>query len=83
MWGCNKLSTMMVLDAFNHKAVLAFSANDVHVQMGKSGGDGQRHLHKRDRVYRASTQKVEQRSILVVIRDQPQLGPSAVICDKD
>jgi hypothetical protein len=51
------------------------------VQVGEPRGDGQRHLDERPRVHGARRQEVKQRPVLVVVRDQPELGPRAVVCN--
>lgn len=49
------------------------------MQMGKSSGDGERHFDQRVGVYAARSQEVEQWAVLMVVGDEPQLGPGAVI----
>ena len=59
---------------------LPLRADDLHVKMRQPGGDRQGHPDHTVRVHGRSVQIIEQRALLVVIGDQPQLGPRAIIC---
>lgn len=59
-----------------------FSAYDVHVQMCQACGNGQCHLDQGGGVYGPRGQEVEERPVLVVVRDQPKLRPCAVVWEK-
>lgn len=49
------------------------------MQMSQTGGNGQRHHHHNVHINRMIGQILKQRSILMEIGDQPQLGPSTII----
>lgn len=60
-------------------AVLDIRSHDIHVEMSQSSCDCQRHEDHRSRIDGVSCEEVKQRSVLVVVRDEPQLGPRAVV----
>ena len=56
-------------------------AEDLHVQMSEPAGDGEGELGHPGEGYGAPVEVVEQRAVLVVVGDEPQLSPGAVVCD--
>lgn len=58
------------------------SANDLHVQMCKSGGYWQCHSYHSRHIYSTAIQVVKQWAILVVVCYQPQLSPCSIVCNK-
>lgn len=63
--------------------VLTLRAHDLHVQVCQPTGDGQCQPHHALHCHRAPVQVVEQGPLLVVLGDEPQLGPGPVICQED
>jgi len=62
---------------------LTLRAHDLHVQVCQAAGDGQCQPHHALRRHRAPVQVVEQGALLVVLRDEPQLGPGPVVCREE
>lgn len=58
---------------------LTLSAHDFHVQVSQSRGYGQGHSNHTIRVHRRTIEVVEERTLLVVVRNQPKLRPSSVV----
>ena len=58
------------------------SAEDVHVEVGETGGDGEGHTDHSGRIHRTPVQIIKERAVLVVVRYQPQLRPRAIILNR-
>lgn len=54
-------------------------ANDLHVEVGQAAGHRQRQPDHALHRHRASVQVVEQRALLVVLGDEPELSPRPII----
>lgn len=61
------------------RGALALGAHDLHVEVCQAAGHRQRQLHHALHRHRPPVQVVEQRPLLVVLRDEPQLRPRPVI----
>ena len=59
----------------------ALGAHYVHVEVSQAGGDWQRHANEGRGVHSPSAEKVKQGPIFVIVRDQPELCPCAVVCE--
>lgn len=59
--------------------LLTLRANNLHVKVGEAAGCRQRQFDHALHGDRVAVQVVEQRSVLVVVRHQPQLSPRPVI----
>lgn len=59
---------------------LTLRAHDLHVQVCQAAGDGQCQPHHALCRHRAPVQVVKQGALLVVLGDEPQLGPGPVVC---
>lgn len=57
----------------------ALRADDLHVQVGQAAGHRQRQPHHARHRHRPPVQVVEQRPLLVVLRDKPELSPRPII----
>lgn len=61
------------------RGALALRAHDLHVEVCQAAGHRQRQLHHALHRHRPPVQVVEQRPLLVVLGDEPQLRPRPVI----
>lgn len=59
---------------------LPLRTDDLHVKMRQPGSDRPSHPDHTVRVHGRSVQIIEQGALLVIVCDQPQLGPRPVIC---
>lgn len=55
-------------------------SEDLHVQMSQAAGGRQSQFDHSFSVDRVAIKVVKQRTVLVVVRHQPQLGPRSIIC---
>jgi len=63
-------------------SALTLSTHNLHVQMGQPARSRQGELDHPLDSHRVSIQVVKERSVLVVIGDEPQLSPRPVICSR-
>ncbi len=59
--------------------IQTLSAQNFHVKVRESSGDGKGHPHHRRAVHRRPVEEIKERSVFVVVGDEPQLSPSSVI----
>lgn len=62
---------------------LTLSPHNLHVQVGQPAGSGQGEFDHPLDSHRVPIKVIKERSVLVVIGDEPQLSPRSIICSRE
>lgn len=78
---CFILPRQRIPSTFSNSA-LTLSPHNLHVQMGQPAGSGQGEFDHPLDSHRVAIKVIKERSVLVVIGDEPQLSPRSIICSR-